>query len=667
MPLGLPAAARLGRRIAPALAGRVRACGRLCLVEEADPAALCAAARDLAPLVLDVADPAGAAAAASLADRVVLVAGPDAEPALAAVVAESLGAVGPRPVVLLNRCGRASERWDAEPHVAVPESRLAAQLAAGRARAARPAWARRWRRWWTRETGAERRARLRRSVRPGPGAVPRRGRGRSSRGSASWRASARRSAASRASSAGADLAAMSAARSMRADYPRLFEPPRAGRTARPTRATCRCRSTSRGRTGGGRARRAPQRRRASRPARRHLPRRRVRAHAGRGARPRARRRCGWRPARRGRGSRWRARAEAELSPAAPALRARHARRAAAAAATTARWPTGWASRCAPTSREAFDRMAAARAARRASRSRSPAASAPTPSRRGCSRPTRTRSGSRRPGTSLHRYGTELDLGPPGAYAWLKANARRFGFIHRYAWEPWHYGFGANPRDREHPAQYERGSWEPPGGDHGRIQHGLPSFVPPRFHDPIARAALRWNVPMDLLAAQLYAESGFNPFARSPRRGAGHRPVHAGHGARLRAARPVRRRAAIDAQAHLMSDLLRQFGGKPALALAAYNAGAGAVRALRRGAAVRGDPRLRGEDPRHPGRRGGDPGGRRVRGAAGGVTLSPASAPAARGGPSAPASRLHAGLRMASRSSLLPSSVSSVSVVRPSVS
>ena len=35
-------------------------------------------------------------------------------------------------------------------------------------------------------------------------------------------------------------------------------------------------------------------------------------------------------------------------------------------------------------------------------------------------------------------------------------------------------------------------------------------------------------------------------------------------------------AAIDAQAHLMSDLLRRFGGKVALALAAYNAGAGAV-------------------------------------------------------------------------------------------
>ncbi len=181
-----------------------------------------------------------------------------------------------------------------------------------------------------------------------------------------------------------------------------------------------------------------------------------------------------------------------------------------------------------------------------------------------------------PGTSLHRYGTELDLGPPGAYGWLAANARRFGFIHRYAWEPWHYGFGANPRDREHPAQYEKGAWEPPGGDPGRVRHGLPSFVPPRFHDPIARAALRWNVPMNLLAAQLYAESGFNPFASS---GAGAQGIAQFMPATARSyglRDPFDADAAIDAQAHLMSDLLRRFGGKPALALAAYNAGAGAV-------------------------------------------------------------------------------------------
>ena len=181
-----------------------------------------------------------------------------------------------------------------------------------------------------------------------------------------------------------------------------------------------------------------------------------------------------------------------------------------------------------------------------------------------------------PGTSLHRYATELDLGPPAAYPWLEANYRRFGFIKRYAWEPWHFGFGANPRDRAHPAQYEKGAWEPPGGDHGRIHHHLPSFVPPRFHDPIARAALRWNVPMDLLAAQLYAESGFNPFAHSPAGAEGIAQFMPGTAAAYGLDNPYDPVAAIDAQAHLMSDLLRRFGGKVALALAAYNAGAGAV-------------------------------------------------------------------------------------------
>lgn len=44
-----------------------------------------------------------------------------------------------------------------------------------------------------------------------------------------------------------------------------------------------------------------------------------------------------------------------------------------------------------------------------------------------------------PGQSLHRLGTELDLGPDAAYGWLARNAGRFGFIRRYSWEPWHYG------------------------------------------------------------------------------------------------------------------------------------------------------------------------------------------------------------------------------------
>ena len=39
-----------------------------------------------------------------------------------------------------------------------------------------------------------------------------------------------------------------------------------------------------------------------------------------------------------------------------------------------------------------------------------------------------------PGTSLHRYATELDLGPKAAYGWLAAHAPAFHFIQRYSWE-----------------------------------------------------------------------------------------------------------------------------------------------------------------------------------------------------------------------------------------
>jgi hypothetical protein len=180
-----------------------------------------------------------------------------------------------------------------------------------------------------------------------------------------------------------------------------------------------------------------------------------------------------------------------------------------------------------------------------------------------------------PGRSLHRLGTELDLGPPGAYGWLAANAGRYGFVKRYAWEPWHFGFGLHPGARA-PSPADPESWEPPGGDGTRRHRGMPGFVPPRFHDEIARAALRWNVPMAVLAAQLYAESGFNPFARSGAGAEGIAQFMPGTAVAYGLKNPYDPGAAIDAQAHLMSDLLRRFGGKVALALAAYNAGAGAV-------------------------------------------------------------------------------------------
>jgi hypothetical protein len=176
-----------------------------------------------------------------------------------------------------------------------------------------------------------------------------------------------------------------------------------------------------------------------------------------------------------------------------------------------------------------------------------------------------------PGQSLHRCATELDLGASDGYAWLSANAGRFGFVQRYPWESWHYGFTAGPAPCSE-AGNAVGTGE--GDRSAALSQAFPSVTPGWVKPLILRAAMKWNVSAALLAAQLFAESSFDP--------------HAGNGIAYGIAAftpaaaaeyglddPFDPAAAIMAQAHLMSDLLEQFGS-PALALAAYNAGPGAV-------------------------------------------------------------------------------------------
>lgn len=179
-----------------------------------------------------------------------------------------------------------------------------------------------------------------------------------------------------------------------------------------------------------------------------------------------------------------------------------------------------------------------------------------------------------PGRSLHRCATELDLGPPQAYAWLAANAHRFGFVQRYSWEPWHYGFDAGPTPCSAAGNAVSGS-----GSDGRSggEAGLPGYVPAPYRDPLLRAAGRWGVSAAVLAAQLMAESNFNPYAVSPAGAQGIAQFIPSTAAAYGLTDPFDAEAAIDAQAHLMSDLLRQFGAVP-LALAAYNAGPAPVAA-----------------------------------------------------------------------------------------
>jgi soluble lytic murein transglycosylase-like protein len=113
------------------------------------------------------------------------------------------------------------------------------------------------------------------------------------------------------------------------------------------------------------------------------------------------------------------------------------------------------------------------------------------------------------------------------------------------------------------------------GRAGDGRSAIPAFVPARFEAPIARAASRWNVSAALLAAQIYVESNFNPFAVSPAGARGVAQFMPGTARAYGLGDPLDPEAAINAQAHLMRDLLRQFGSAP-LALAGYNAGAGAV-------------------------------------------------------------------------------------------
>jgi hypothetical protein len=179
-----------------------------------------------------------------------------------------------------------------------------------------------------------------------------------------------------------------------------------------------------------------------------------------------------------------------------------------------------------------------------------------------------------PGHSLHRCATELDLGPSSAYSWLASNAGRFGFVQRYSWEAWHYGFDAGPAPCSPGGEAVMAAG---GGATSATSTSLPSFVPARYRDPILRSAARWGVPPALMAGQLMAESNFDPDAGSSAGAQGIAQFMPGTAASYGLSNPYDPVAAIDAEAHLMSDLLHQFGS-PELALAAYNAGPAPVEA-----------------------------------------------------------------------------------------
>lgn len=172
----------------------------------------------------------------------------------------------------------------------------------------------------------------------------------------------------------------------------------------------------------------------------------------------------------------------------------------------------------------------------------------------------------RPGRSRHRDATELDLnmGDGGAaHAWLAANGSRFGFVQRYSWEPWHWGYV-------------------PGCGAGRAPTmtaasaaSVQAWVPGRYRALVVSAASASGLPPTLLAALLRAESGFDPRAVSPAGAQGIAQFMPATAAGMGLRDPFDPAQAISAAARLLAGHVRALGSV-SLALAAYNAGPGAV-------------------------------------------------------------------------------------------
>ncbi|WP_460005899.1 phage tail length tape measure family protein [Methylorubrum rhodinum] len=97
-------------------------------------------------------------------------------------------------------------------------------------------------------------------------------------------------------------------------------------------------------------------------------------------------------------------------------------------------------------------------------------------------------------------------------------------------------------------------------------------VPSAYRDFYYDAATRYGLDPNLLAAQGYQESRFNPNAVSPAGAQGIAQFMPGTARQYGLTNPLDPASAIDAQARLMRDLLAQFGGNETLALIGYNAG-----------------------------------------------------------------------------------------------
>src|SRR5215510_10393890 len=121
---------------------------------------------------------------------------------------------------------------------------------------------------------------------------------------------------------------------------------------------------------------------------------------------------------------------------------------------------------------------------------------------------------------------------------------------------------------------------------GRREPGPPLPERERQLEPlIIESAKRYGIDPRILRAVCFIESRFRPSAVSPKGARGLMQFMPETARRYGLQNPHDPKAAIEAAAHYLSDLLRKFGGRVDLALAAYNAGEGTVESFQTGTPV----------------------------------------------------------------------------------